>query len=342
MYFMVDVVANHMGNTSVSNLFPFNQRHYFHNCSKCPSHCLITDWNNQTEVENCQLFGLPDLNQTIPFVKGYLLNWVGNIVKKYKIDGLRVDTIPEVERSFWKLYQQSANTFLIGEVSSNSVNYVSSYQMPTGPLTSVLSYPLYYVLRGVFAKGEKMTLLSEMNTLYGEKMGDVNVLGSFIDNHDHPRFLFENNDTRLYKAALVYNFFASGIPIFYYGSEQYFHGGGDPNCREPLWPTGYNTSSGLYQFVAKLNNIRKRHQIWNSNQEERLVSDYVYAFSRGEILVIVSNHLMKQEQRIINHPFHNGDKICNAISENECDVVKDNSFYVSITDAAPKIFFKQL
>lgn len=36
-----------------------------------------------------------------------------------------------------------------------------------------------------------------------------------------------------------------GIPIIYYGSEQYFNGGQDPYDREPMW-NSFNRNSDLY------------------------------------------------------------------------------------------------
>ena len=36
-----------------------------------------------------------------------------------------------------------------------------------------------------------------------------------------------------------------GIPVIYYGSEQAFSGGGDPENRESLWPN-YDEESDMY------------------------------------------------------------------------------------------------
>ena len=41
-----------------------------------------------------------------------------------------------------------------------------------------------------------------------------------------------------------------GIPIIYYGTEQAFHGGGDPLNRESLWPHG-KANTSLYQVGKK-------------------------------------------------------------------------------------------
>jgi alpha-amylase len=55
-------------------------------------------------VENCRLARLPDLNQENSYVRGYLKDWIRNLVQKYGFDGIRIDTIPEVPKNFWAEY----------------------------------------------------------------------------------------------------------------------------------------------------------------------------------------------------------------------------------------------
>jgi Domain of unknown function (DUF1966). len=47
-----------------------------------------------------------------------------------------------------------------------------------------------------------------------------------------------------------------GIPIIYQGQEHHFAGADTPRNREALWSSSYSTSSELYQWIAKLNQIR--------------------------------------------------------------------------------------
>lgn len=48
------------------------------------------------QVEHCRLAGLPDLNQSDPWVSAQLTQWVSNIITTYGFDGLRIDTVAEV------------------------------------------------------------------------------------------------------------------------------------------------------------------------------------------------------------------------------------------------------
>ena len=63
---------------------------------------------------------------------------------------------------------------------------------------------------------------------------------TFVENHDNPRFLNRCNDRSKFTNAAIFSLLWEGIPVFYYGGEQYYAGGADPNNREPLWDN-YNT-----------------------------------------------------------------------------------------------------
>jgi hypothetical protein len=92
----------------------------------------------------------------------------------------------------------------VGEVYNGDVGYVSGivvlfisitanigigYQSPNGPLPGVLSYPLFFTLRGVFAsvcrtvfrastlQNNQMWDLQSINEAYSSSMPDVSLLG---------------------------------------------------------------------------------------------------------------------------------------------------------------------
>jgi alpha-amylase len=51
------------------------------------------------------------LDQGNSYVRQYLKDWIKNLVQKYKFDGIRIDTIPEVPKDFWSEYGQAAGVF---------------------------------------------------------------------------------------------------------------------------------------------------------------------------------------------------------------------------------------
>ena len=99
---MVDVVANHMGNLEedFDENVPFDKSEHFHD------YCIISDTDfatkNMDNIQNCRLARLADLKQENAWVKDTLVKWIQDLVIKYKIDGLRIDTVPEVPKWFWK------------------------------------------------------------------------------------------------------------------------------------------------------------------------------------------------------------------------------------------------
>jgi alpha-amylase len=134
-----------------------------------------------------------------------LKTWVHDIVTQYGFDGLRIDTVPEVPKDFWKEYTQSAGVYQVGEVFNGNIDYVAGYQ---GSLDALLHYPLYFALKNVF--GYRQSMFQIRSTLDASKraFSDVSVLGLFIDNHDNPRFLYFNPSQTLLKSAVVFTLFA--------------------------------------------------------------------------------------------------------------------------------------
>jgi alpha-amylase len=59
--------------------------------------------------------------------------------------------------------------------------------------------------------------------------------------------------------AITFTLLQDGIPITYYGQEQFLSGAGVPQNREALWSTGgYDTTSALYKMIASVNAVRNQ------------------------------------------------------------------------------------
>lgn len=178
----------------------------------------------------------------------------------------------------------------MGEVIGEEPSYVGPYQ---DPLDSVINAPVYFALRQVFNYNVSMTHLRDVLEYVKGNFSDVSLLGVFADNHDFPRFLNLTYDFSLLKNALTYVLMSEGFPIIYYGTEQGFSGGGDPNNRESLWPH-YNTTSEMYAFIAQLAQFRLENLPDFLNQQTELcANDRFLIFSRipevHKLLVIVTN-----------------------------------------------------
>jgi alpha-amylase len=129
MYLMVDVVVNHLVSKNTpptySDFNPFNNQSDFH------PECFITDYNNQTDVEQCWLgdtnLPLADVNTENDEIVSTYYAWIKTLVGNYSADGIRIDTVKHIRQDFWPDFASSSGVYTIGEVLDNRTSYVSGY-----------------------------------------------------------------------------------------------------------------------------------------------------------------------------------------------------------------------
>lgn len=78
-------------------------------------------------IQNCRLSGLADLNSENTFVQQELFKWITWLIKEFKFDGIRVDTIIEVPNSFWYDFTKAAGVYSVGEVFDHDPSFVAKY-----------------------------------------------------------------------------------------------------------------------------------------------------------------------------------------------------------------------
>ena len=259
---MVDVVVNHNSwngppsSVNYTAFYPFNDQSHFH------PFCEV-DYSNATSVQECWLgdtnVPLPDLKtESSTVVSGYQ-TWINQLMSNYSIDGLRLDTVLQVDQAFWQPFSQAAGgPYMVGEVYDEDISTVCNYQ---NYIPGVLNYPTYFPLTAAFqsSAGNMSTLVSTVNTLKSTCQ-DPSLLGSFSENADVPRFAQLNSDLASAQNILTFTLLADGIPILYQGQEQHYasEGGiGDPFNREALWFSQYNQDAPLYQLTKSLLQLRK-------------------------------------------------------------------------------------
>lgn len=95
----VDVVFNHMTGSgtlgSAGNIANLTARHYpavpYYN-EHFNTRCNIDSWNNIYQIRNCELLGLPDLNQGNEHVRTMIVNFLNNLID-LGAAGFRVDAM---------------------------------------------------------------------------------------------------------------------------------------------------------------------------------------------------------------------------------------------------------
>lgn len=109
-------------------------------------------------------------------------------MQKYKIDGLRIDTVPEVPKWFWQQFTEASGVYTVGEVFNGNMDYLAGY---VGSVSGVLNYPFYYWVKDTLFNGKEMTNLRLHYAEWGRRLNQnsLQLLANFIDNHDNPRTL---------------------------------------------------------------------------------------------------------------------------------------------------------
>lgn len=218
MYLLVDVVVNDMAqafdNTypppvEYSKIEPFDDEDYYH------TYCNVTEWTNQTNYQDCWLYpygvALADLKTESDTVVKMFGTWIKELVANYTIDGLRIDAAKHVNDAFLPSFVTASGVFALGEVLTGEVSDFCPYQSK-GYLPGMPNYLEYYPLISVF-NGGSMTTLASMREEARGSCNDTLALGSFVENHDMPRFASYNDDMALAKNAMTYILLNDGIPL---------------------------------------------------------------------------------------------------------------------------------
>ncbi len=261
----------------------------------------IGDWNDRYQLQYDQLFGLADLNQEHPTIDAYL-KAAATQLAQHGTDAFRVDAVKHVtwgwEYSMSNAMFTSAPSFVFGEWYQGNTSdplYRDSRKLANRSGMSLLDFPLNTAIRNVFASGTSFWDLE--NTLAAED-GDFtwkNDLVTFVDNHDMPRFLSVNNDTRRLHQALAFLLTCRGVPTLYYGDEQYLHndtgGGGDPYNRNMM--SSWSTTTTAYTLTKNLSDLRRANNaVPYGSHRQRWINDDVYVYERqffGDVVLVAIN-----------------------------------------------------
>ncbi|WP_010094264.1 alpha-amylase family glycosyl hydrolase [Ornithinibacillus scapharcae] len=301
---ILDLVVNHTGYQHPW-LNDSEKQDWFHEEQS------IISWDNQKNVEDGRLAGLPDLAQENPETRKYLLDMAKWWIEETDIDGYRLDTVKHVPKDFWEEFSQEVKSvkedfFLIGEVWHSDPTYVADYAK-TG-IDSFVDYPFFNEATRIFSKpdqqiGKFMDGIWKRNVSLYE---NPYILGNFIDNHDNKRFtrlVIEKDQepvSRL-RQALTYMYTAPGIPIIYYGTEIAMDGGNDPDNRRMMEFEDHE----LTTYISKLADIRNKHSALTSGDVE-LVYDQngMTVFKRsseGEQLLVAINNTTEEQTITLSH-----------------------------------------
>ncbi|MBX2846729.1 MAG: hypothetical protein KTR16_00300 [Acidiferrobacterales bacterium] len=237
--------------------------------------------------------GLDDLNTKHPKVLSGMIEIYQNLIKEFKPDGFRVDTVKHVQLEFWQEFtpaivdfakkQGIPNFHVFGEVYDPDPKVLSVFTTQ-GKVPSVLDFGFQSAAADVFFAGKSPLLIKELfaqDHLYKDHDSDADTLMTFLGNHDmgrpgmfinqHPNVANMSDEEKLQRSILAHAFmyFSRGIPVVYYGDEQGFTGdGNDVDAREDMFPSqvaSYNDNDliGTNATTAD-NNFDTSHPIYQA------------------------------------------------------------------------------
>ncbi|MDE3838181.1 alpha-amlyase [Bacillus methanolicus] len=299
MKVIFDFIANHVGLKSEWVNDP-DKQDWFHNKKE------INNWNDQKELENGWLNGLPDLAQENPEVKNYLIDAAKWWIKETDIDGYRLHAVNHAPVSFWadfakEIKKEKEDFYLLGEIWSNDPTYIAQYEK--AGIDGFLDYPLNEHLRTAFSKPDQS--LKGLFTVWErnkEVYENPYLLGTFMDNHDTVRFTRDAVNNNLHpgsrwKLALTYLYTTPGIPIVYYGSEIALDGGEDPDNRRIM---DFRTDKELIDYISKIGELRDKHPSLTRGTMELLYEKKGMAVYKreyeNETAVIAINNTSKSQK----------------------------------------------
>lgn len=240
--------------------------------------------DNQENLENGWLAGLPDLAQENPEVEQYLFDTAEFWISELGVDGFRLDTVKHVPKSFWETFVDHVkgldpDFYMLGEVWTNNPQYIAEYEK-TG-IDSFVNYPMYETVVDTFKQpGQSLDPLFAIWERNKSVLERPEWLGNFIDNHDNQRFIrtaIENQQhprTRL-KLALTYLYTAPGIPVIYQGTEIPMDGGEDPDNRRMVNFAAQDEE--LRDYIKRLGELRQRNPALRRGDFEQVYQEGAFS-----------------------------------------------------------------
>lgn len=261
----------------------------------------ISDFNDRYQLQYDTLFGLSDLNQENSTVDGYLKAALQQL-QQHGVDAFRIDAVKHITWGWEYSMVNSAfsfgPSFFFGEWflgGTGDALYHDAFKFANNSGMSLLDFPLNTAIRDVFANNNGFSELDNTLTTENGNFAWQNDLVTFIDSHDVPRFLSVNNNTNRLNEATAFLLTSRGIPVIYYGDEQFLHndtnGGGDPFNRNQM--TSFDTTTVPYKLIGQLSTLRQNNPALSyGGSQQRWINNDVYVFERkffNDVVLVAIN-----------------------------------------------------
>lgn len=255
---------------------------------------------------------LPDLNQSNPLVREYLVQNTVWWIESGTLDGVRLDAFAHVDRAFWQDLHRELKALYprlttVGEISSPDPTVVAYFAggvkhggIDTG-LYTPSDFPSYFALRAALTGSSpdgntpmtKLTDVQRQDWFYPHPER----LLTFFDSADTTRFLSVPGATAD-RMKLAFGLLATmrGMPQIYYGDEiamsadrdsghpELFPGGFPGDTNNAFTPAGrIPQQEAMHAWVQGLLDLRAHHAVLQTGAQQDLLADQTgFVFARLE------------------------------------------------------------
>ena len=225
---------------------------------------------------------MPKTNTADPFLRQYFCDVGAYWVRKFDVDGWRLDVANELDDGFLRAFRASvkaakSDALIVGEVWENAAHYLGGDM-----LDSAMNYDFRRYCRRFFAEQtvDAETFDTNVSTLllrYNENalFAQLNLL----DSHDVSRFLsLCGGKTERMELAVLLQMTFPGMPCVFYGDEKGLCGESEPEYRRPM---EWDASSPLEEVYRRMIALRKTHPALRYGSfHTELACGRVYRYSR--------------------------------------------------------------
>jgi len=234
---------------------------------------------------------MPEFNLENPQVQDYLIDATLYWIKKFDIDGWRLDVCASLPPSFIDKFVREIRAIkpdilIIGEIWGKNADDL----LEQGWLDGITNYSLYWeVIIPLFEKAAySLDRVADtmMSLNYRYSFLDSRYSWNFLSNHDLPRLFSIMPNKQVYQLAIHLLYALPGNPLIYYGEEVCLEGHCDPANRKCMDWHGVYTNHALISVYKSLNHMRNTYKdIFN---EGNLSIPYVD--NKNNILIIARSN----------------------------------------------------
>lgn len=210
-------------------------------------------------------------------------------VKKYDVDGWRLDVANEVDDAFLCSFRKRVknakkDAIVIGEVWENASHYINMLGLDSAMNYDFRRFVSEFVAKSAINAEEYDARVT--NLLMRYPLQAIPAQLNLLDSHDVSRFYtLCGGDTDKMELAILLQMTFIGMPSIFYGDEAGLMGASEPEYRQAM---NFDKSHPLYEIYRKLINLRKsENDLRYGDYSTICVDNDFYSFRRGSILISI-------------------------------------------------------